>query len=80
MARATTDRHGPVTIERLESALDRLATAMVAYGPGAEAALPVYARLEAELAEMQRGEARRAEAMEAVRIRARRSMRAPTKR
>ncbi|SDP92239.1 hypothetical protein SAMN05428967_4432 [Phyllobacterium sp. YR620] len=39
----------PVTIERLELYLDRLATIMVDHGPEFDCLLPIYERLEREI-------------------------------
>lgn len=39
----------PITVERLERALDKLAAAMIRLGPKGPRALPIYERLEREL-------------------------------
>ena len=58
-----------ITSERVETALDKLAQAIVRLGPKGERALPIYERLERELEALRANEAK----MAAVYERARRS-------
>lgn len=46
-------REKPITPERIERALDRLAQIMVDLGPDGPQCLPIYERLEQELAALQ---------------------------
>jgi len=59
----------PITIERIERALDRLAEIMVDLGGDGPRCLPIYRRLEQELAALRETE----NEMSAVRERVRRS-------
>lgn len=59
----------PITIERLECALDRLAEIMVTMGDDGRHYLPIYDRIESELESMRANEDR----MSAVRKRLERS-------
>ena len=63
----------PVTAERIEAALDGLAGIIADTGDGGRVYLPIFARLERELAEMREGDA----AMTAVLERAARTRGAP---
>lgn len=59
----------PVTIERIERALDRLAEIMIDLGEDGPKCLPIYERLETELATLRDSD----DKMAAVRERAKRS-------
>lgn len=59
----------PVTVERIEHALDGLARLMVDAGAAGRAYLPIFVRLERDLADMRDAD----DAMAAVIARARRS-------
>lgn len=59
----------PVTAERIENALDTLARLMIDLGPEGERCIPIFERLEQELAAIKSGQ----DKMSAVRDRLKRS-------
>lgn len=63
----------PITAERINAALDGLASIIADAGEGGRVYLPIFARLERELAEMREGDA----ALAAVLARAARTRGAP---
>lgn len=67
---ARRDQSEPITVERIERALDTLALVMVQSGEEGSVYLPIYQRLERELTELRAEE----DAMSRVLARVRRSM------